>query len=91
MELDQNQHFATMNKAMGHPARVAIVQILRQENTCLSGSLSERLPLAASTVSEHLRILADAGLIQGTIDGPRRCYCVDDSALAQWQQMVSEL
>lgn len=75
---------ATRIKALGHPARLAIVRaLMRAESTrCCCGDIVRGLPLAQSTVSQHLKVLRDAGIIRGEIDGPRCCYRVDRSALA---------
>lgn len=81
---------AILSKAMGHPARVLIMKILVENGTCLSGSLADQIDLAPSTVSEHLRLLKEAGLVQGTIDGPRRCYCVNQDTLAYWKRLASD-
>lgn len=82
---------ALLSKALGHPVRVMIMRILTEAGTCLSGSLAERVALAPSTVSEHLRMLKEAGLVQGSIDGPRRCYCVNPKTLAYWKRLVTQL
>jgi ArsR family transcriptional regulator len=66
---------ARLAKALGHPARVAIVRLLLGKTECICGDIVERLPLAQATVSQHLKVLKDAGWIQGSIDGPRVCYC----------------
>lgn len=78
-------------KALGHPARVRIVRILSEKGTCISGDLAGSLDLAPSTVSEHLRILKETGLVQGTIDGPRRCYCVNPKALKHLKDLLRQL
>ena len=75
---------------MGHPARLEIVRILGLEQNCYCGTLSSQLPLAPSTVSQHLKILLQAGIIQGQIEGPRRCYCLDLVVLREWQDLVSQ-
>ncbi len=79
---------AEFAKALSHPARIAIVRILAEKNTCICGDLVEALPLAQSTVSQHLKALKEAGLIQGEIDGPRSCYCLDWKNLQKlWSRM----
>lgn len=82
---------ATFAKAIGHPARVRILSLLVEKGVCVSGDLADELPLAPSTVSEHLRVLRESGLIQGTVDGPRRCYCVNKEALQNFRRLVSTL
>lgn len=74
-------HLAAQAKALSHPARLAIVQILAERNECICGEIVDDLPLAQSTVSRHLKVLRDAGLVKGTIDGPRSCYCLDREAI----------
>jgi ArsR family transcriptional regulator len=69
--------------ALSHPARIAILRILAKRKTCVCGELVEGLPLAQSTVSQHLKVLKGAGLIQGEVDGPSVCYCVAPQALAR--------
>lgn len=82
---------AKLAKALGHPARVHILRALLAKDRCIAGELSDELPLAASTVSQHLKLLKEAGLIKGEVDGPRRCYCVDRTALAHLKRLVEEL
>ena len=82
---------AALAKAIGHPARVRILSLLVEKGVCISGDLAEDLPLAPSTVSEHLRILREAGLIRGAVDGPRRSYCVDNEVLAYFRRLVMNL
>ncbi|WP_349263809.1 metalloregulator ArsR/SmtB family transcription factor [Oligoflexus sp.] len=78
-------------KALAHPARVRLLLILIEKGECISGDLAEEFLLAQSTVSEHLRILKEAGLVQGTIDGPRRSYCVNSDILDHFKTMVDSL
>jgi len=73
----QHQELANFAKAISHPARIAILQVLAQRKECICGEIVEVLPLAQSTVSQHLKELQKAGLIRGTIDGPRSCYCIN--------------
>jgi len=73
---------AALAKALAHPVRLRILEILAGGRGCVCGGLVDRLPLAQSTVSQHLKELRDAGLIQGEVDGPRTCYCLDRKALA---------
>ena len=88
---DDQERFAGFCKALGHPARVRIVKLLLSVDTCICGDIVERLPLAQSTVSQHLKVLKDAGLIEGTIDGPRTCYCLDREALAEFKGLSDTL
>jgi ArsR family transcriptional regulator len=88
---DSDDVLSTLCKALGHPVRVKLVRILSSKGECISGDLAEEFDLAQSTVSEHLRILKEAGLIQGTIDGQRRCYCVHPGALKLLRKLVVDL
>jgi DNA-binding transcriptional ArsR family regulator len=72
---------ATMLKAMGHPARVAIVEYLIKQDSCVCGDIVDHLPLAQATVSQHLKALKEAGVITGTVEGTSVCYCIDEKAL----------
>lgn len=76
----QNQ-IATLAKAMGHPARVAILEYLMSVETCICGDIVNVLPLAQPTVSQHLRELKTAGLIKGNIEGTSICYCIEENTL----------
>jgi ArsR family transcriptional regulator len=78
-------------KALGHPARVQILRVLLASDSCLCGDIVEQLPLAQSTVSQHLKVLKEAGLITGEIDGPRVCYCADREALAGLGMLIAGL
>ena len=73
----KDQELAAFAKAMSHPARIAILKILAQRNECICGEIVDVLPLAQSTVSQHLKELKEAGLISGSVDGPRSCYCIN--------------
>ncbi len=73
----KEQDLAAFAKALSHPARIAILKVLAQRNECICGEIVDILPLAQSTVSQHLKELKNAGLIDGTIDGPRSCYCIN--------------
>jgi DNA-binding transcriptional ArsR family regulator len=68
---------AELGRALAHPARVAILQTLAERRGCICGEIVEVLPLAQSTVSQHLRVLQEIGVVKGEIDGPRCCYCID--------------
>ncbi len=75
----QNE-LAVIAKAIGHPARISILQFLIKTKTCVCGDIVDELPLSQSTVSQHLRELKNAGLIKGEIDGPSVCYCIDEKS-----------
>ena len=88
---EQDARLAAYCKALGHPHRVYILRFLLSQQACFAGEIADQLPIAASTVSQHLKHLPDAGLIQGEVDGPRRCYCVAPEALADLQRLVGAL
>jgi ArsR family transcriptional regulator len=88
---DEDGELARLARALGHPARVHILKVLLAKDTCIAGELSDELPLAASTVSQHLKVLKKAGLVKGEVDGPRRCYCVDRAAFQRLKTLVREL
>lgn len=75
------EEMAVWAKALGHPARLRILEILAGGTTCICGDLVGRLPYSQSTVSQHLKELKQAGLIRGEISGPRTCYCLDRTVL----------
>ncbi len=83
-----DDELATLAKALGHPARVQIVRILVRKSACVCGDIVDELPLAQSTVSQHLKVLKDAGLIRGEVDGPRVCYCIEPRALRRLKALV---
>jgi ArsR family transcriptional regulator len=78
-------------RALANPARYRIVELLAARNECIVGDLVEALPLSQSSVSEHLKVLKEAGIVQGTIDGPNRCYCLDPRAFAFLGKLVDRL
>jgi predicted transcriptional regulator len=88
---EQREQLARFCKALAHPARVHILEFLGTVDACICGDIVEQLPLAQSTVSQHLKVLKEAGLIQGTIDGPRTCYCVNRQALAVFKALMAQL
>lgn len=90
---DQDEALAALCKALGHPARVRILRFLlsQEEGMCICGDICDHLPLAQSTVSQHLKMLKQAGLIRGRVDGPRICYCVDREHLAALKSLVAGL
>lgn len=85
---DEQNRLATMLKALAHPARIAILQQIIGANACICGELVEELGLAQATISQHLRELKNAGIIQGTIDGVTVCYCIEPVA---WKLLQSNL
>jgi ArsR family transcriptional regulator len=91
VSVPDDEALAVMAKAIAHPARIAILRLLAQRETCVTGDVVAELPLAQSTVSEHLRILREAGLVQGEIEGPRTRYCVDTAGLAMLRAGIAAL
>ena len=88
---EADEELAELAKALGHPARVKILRILARRRECLCGEIVHELPLAQSTVSQHLKILKEAGLVRGTVDGPRVCYCLAQNALRRAKALVAAL
>ena len=86
-----DRELAALAQAVGHPARVAILRLLARKNACVCGEIVEELPLAQSTVSQHLKVLKAAGLIQGEVDAPRICYCLNPSTLQRLKDLVAGL
>ena len=87
----RDKRVARYAKALAHPARVSILRLLAGKRSCVCGDIVDELPLAQSTVSQHLKELKAAGLIQGTISGTSVCYCIDPKEWALAQQTVMEL
>lgn len=83
--------FAALAKALGHPARVKILRVLLSENRCIAGDLRAEVGLAASTVSQHLAQLKEAGWVKGEIDGSRRNYCINPDTRERFQRLADEL
>jgi len=81
---------ARITKALGHPARIAILQFLVKTKSCVCGDIVDELPLSQSTVSQHLKELKSAGLIKGNIDGPSVCYCIDEKAWTRAKKQVED-
>jgi DNA-binding transcriptional ArsR family regulator len=89
--IKDEQILAAFAKALSHPARIAILKVLAEKNACICGEIVEVLPLAQSTVSQHLKELKDAGLINGTVEGPRSCYCINWNAFDSFNQSFNHL
>jgi ArsR family transcriptional regulator len=87
----EREKLAAYMKALGHPVRVQIMEILGNTGECISGDISDRLPVAASTTSQHLSVLKSSGLITGTVDGPRRCYCINQELLGKARNLLAKL
>lgn len=86
-----DEELAGLAKALGHPARIAIIRLLSRRSSCICGDIVDELPLAQSTVSQHLKVLKEAGLIQGLIDGPRVCYCLTPKTLRRLRTLICSL
>ncbi len=88
--LDQ-EAFALVCKALGHPARIKIMEYLKEADKCVCGKIVRILPLAQSTVSQHLKCLKQAGLIWGEVDGPNTCYCLNKEVISKFKKTVESL
>ncbi len=88
---DRQNAIAALAKALGHPARVAIIDYLLEADACICSDIVNELPLAQPTVSQHLKELKNAGLIKGTIEGNAICYCIDGKALDQMQTYFAHI
>ncbi len=88
--IEQNE-LAALLKALGHPARIAIVQFLIKSNACMCGDIVDVLPLAQPTVSQHLKELKNVGLIKGTIEGTSICYCINDETWNRFKSILNGL
>jgi ArsR family transcriptional regulator len=82
--------FARMCKALGHPARIKILRHLKAVDSCICGKIVAVLPLAQSTVSQHLKSLKDAGLIKGEVEGPAICYYIDKIAIRKFKEWAED-
>lgn len=81
----KEENIALFAKALGHPARIAIIQLLLKKQTCICGDIVNELPISQSTVSQHLKELKQAGIIKGEIAGVKTCYCIDEK---QWNKVA---
>lgn len=80
---DTQVQLAEWAKALAHPARIAILEVLIKRGTCICGDIVDELPLAQATISQHLKVMKEAGLIQGNVEGRAVCYCVDPRVCEQ--------
>jgi DNA-binding transcriptional ArsR family regulator len=87
----QQNQLATIAKALGHPARIAILEYLISANSCICGDLVEKLPLSQATVSQHLKALKEADLIKGNIEGTSVCYCINTETWEKAQQILNKM
>lgn len=88
---DRENEMAQLFKALAHPARIAIVEYLLSVDTCICGDIVNHLPLAQPTVSQHLKELKQAGIIQGSIDGTAICYCIDEKTMQKIQKYFGKI
>ena len=86
-----DQRLAAVAKALSHPARIAILRSLARRGICMCGEIVDMMPLSQSTVSQHLKALKGAGLISGTVEGPKSCYCVNGKSLAALGKTLVDL
>lgn len=86
---EEENELADICKALAHPARIAILKLLIQRNSCICGELVDELPLAQSTISQHLKELKKSGLIQGIIEGPAVCYCINPDIWKKARNILS--
>ena len=87
--LEDDVLLAEFARVLSHPARIAILRHLAEKNTCICGEIVDILPLAQSTVSQHLKELKNAGLIAGEIDGPRSCYCINKERYNEMIRLIN--
>ena len=85
------ENLAALAWALAHPARVRIVRLLIRRENCVCGEIVDHLPLAQSTVSQHLKILKESGLVQGEVDGPKVCYCINPRKLKELKTLMAGL
>jgi len=88
--IDQNRK-AELYKALGHPARIAIIEFLIKQNSCVCGDIVDQLPLSQSTISQHLKELKQVGIIKGEVEGAKMCYCIDNKVWEELKEMSSSL
>ena len=88
---EAESELAGMAQALGHPVRVAILRILVDREECICGELVDQLPVAQSTVSQHLKKLKEADWIRGSVDGPRTCYCIEPAALQRFRRLFDSI
>ena len=89
--LEEQTQLAEWSKAVAHPARIAILQFIAQKDSCICGEIVDELPLAQSTVSQHLKELKRVGLIKGEIEGTKVSYCLDRETILQFQRSAQAL
>ena len=88
---EQQNSLANIAKALGHPARIAIVEYLLNQKECICGDIVSELPLAQATVSQHLKELKSAGIIKGSIEGNSICYCLNEETISEFISFLSNI
>ena len=88
---EKQNDIALMAKAMGHPARIAIIEFLLKADTCICNDIVSELPLAQATISQHLKALKNAGLIKGNIEGNSICYCINEKNMIKLQSYFANI
>ncbi len=88
---EDQERLVRMCKALGNPLRFEIMKFLAARPGCITGDIVDHLPIAQSTVSQHLKVLRDAGWIVGVVEGPARCYCLDAENIAWFQAQVARI
>jgi ArsR family transcriptional regulator len=91
MSKAKDEKMAQAFKALGHPVRIQIFNMLHDQGACFAGDLTRHLPVVASTASQHLKIMKDAEVITGTVDGPHRCYCINKKMLLDMKAWARKL
>jgi len=91
LEDPSTKRAAAIARALGHPARITILKILAERTSCFCGDITEILPMAQSSVSQHLKTLKSAGLITGTVEGVRTCYCLNPAGVKELQTLLTAL
>ena len=87
----EESELARLARGVAHPLRLRILRLLRQRGTCVCGDLVDELPRAQSTVSQHLKVLKEVGLIRGEVELPHVCYCLDEETLRRLQALIQQL
>ncbi len=85
------QKLSKIFKALGHPTRIKIVEHLININSCVCGEIVDIFPYSQSTISQHLKLLKDSGIVHGEVEGPKTCYCVDQRILEEFKRYISNL
>ncbi len=85
------ENLSRIFKALGHPTRVKIVEHLIKINTCICGDIVDIFPYSQSTISQHLKILKESGIVCGEVEGPKTYFCVDKKVLAQFKEYINAL